>query len=196
MALKIGVWVARGAGLAIALLLCGCYTDFGPVVVEPVPDQPATTILAPIQAGDRINVIVYGEPNLTGFYDVSPAGTLSLPLIGSVRAAGRTPASVEREITGRYRRGNYLQDPKITVSVVIFRPFYVMGEAKNPGQYPYYNGLNVLTAISTAGGLTYRASRSTVLVQRAGEGVWQEFPMLANVLIYPGDLIRVPERFF
>ena len=195
MALNVGVWAGRAGALVIAVLLAGCYRDFGPVEVVPVPDVPATTINAPIQAGDRINVIVYGEANLTGIYDVSPAGTLSLPLIGQVRAAGRNPASLEREITGRYK-GKYLEEPKITVSVVVFRPFYVAGEAEHPGQYPYYGGLNVLTAITTAGGLTYRASRSTVLIQRAGDAVWQEYPMLATVPVYPGDLIRVPERFF
>ena len=71
-----------------------------------------------------------------------------------------------------------------------------MGEAERPGQYPYRSGLNVLTAISTAGGLTYRASRSTVLVQHSGETVWREYALTSNVLVSPGDLIRVPERYF
>jgi polysaccharide export outer membrane protein len=111
-----------------------------------------------------------------------------------MRAAGRTRAEIEREITRRY--GDKLQEPQVTVEVVEFRPFYVMGEVLNPGRYPYHSGLNVLTATSTAGGLTYRASRSTVLVQHSGEDVWREFPMTASVLISPGDLIRVPERYF
>lgn len=195
MTSKIGRWANYAAGLAIALVLGGCYTDFGPVVVAPVPAGPATTVSTLIQPGDRINMIVYGETNLTGLYNVNPSGLLSLPLIGTVRAAGRTRAEVEREITARYSKG-YLQEPKVTISVVEFRPFYIMGEAEHPGQYPYYSGLNVLTAISTAGGLTYRASRTTVLIERAGEDVWKEYPMVADVPILPGDLIRIPERYF
>ncbi len=195
MTCKIGRWANYAAGLAIALVLGGCYTDFGPVVVAPVPAGPATTVSTLIQPGDRINMIVYGEANLTGLYIVNPSGLLSLPLIGTVRAAGRTRAEVEREITARYSKG-YLQEPKVTISVVEFRPFYIMGEAEHPGQYPYYSGLNVLTAISTAGGLTYRASRTTVLIERAGEDVWKEYPMVADVPILPGDLIRIPERYF
>ena len=71
-----------------------------------------------------------------------------------------------------------------------------MGEAEKPGQYPYLSGLNVLTAITTAGGLTYRASRTTVLIQRAGEDVWKEYPMVSTVAVLPGDLIRIPQRYF
>ncbi len=195
MTLKIGSWANYAAGLVIALLLGGCYTDFGPVVVEPVPPGLAATVSTLIQPGNRINMIVYGETNLTGIYQVSPSGLLPLPLIGSIKAAGRTTTDVEREITQRYSKG-YLQEPKVTISVVEFRPFYIMGEAEHPGQYPYYSGLNVLTAISTAGGLNYRASRTTVLIERAGEDVWKEYPMVADVPILPGDLIRIPERYF
>jgi polysaccharide export outer membrane protein len=139
-------------------------------------------------------VTVYGEPNLSGFYDISPSGSVSLPLAGTMRAAGRTRAGLEREITRRY--GDKLQEPQVTVEVVEFRPFYVMGEVLTPGTYPYRSGLNVLTATTTAGGLTYRASRQTVLIQHAGEEVWREYPLTASVLVSPGDLIRIPERYF
>jgi polysaccharide biosynthesis/export protein len=185
--------VLWAAFLIIGLTASGCYTDFGPVVLEPDPIAPAQ-VATRLQPGSRIKLTVYGEPNLSGFYDVSPSGTVSLPLAGTLRAAGRTRAELEREITRRY--GDKLQEPQVTVEVVEFRPFYVMGEVLTPARYPYQSGLNVLTAISTAGGLTYRASRSIVLVQHAGETVWREYPMLSSVLISPGDLIRVPERYF
>lgn len=189
--LRYCIWAAI---LAAGLALAGCYTDFGPVVVE--PERVAATSLAThIQAGDRIKLTIYGEDNLTGFYDVDPAGRVSLPLIGQVRAAGRTASELERDITGRYK-GAYLQDPKVTVDIVEFRPFYIMGEVTSPGQFAFRSGLNVLTAISTAGGLTYRASRTAVLVQHAGENVWHEYAPTSSVAIAPGDLIRVPERYF
>jgi protein involved in polysaccharide export with SLBB domain len=187
-------YFAWGAMLLVGLLLGGCYTDFGPVVVE--PERPAAATLAThIQAGDRIKLTVYGEDNLTGFYDVDPAGRVSLPLVGQIGAAGRTVSELERDIMGRYR-GAYLQDPKVTVDIVEFRPFYIMGEVTNPGQFAYRSGLNVLTAISTAGGLTYRASRSAVLIQHPGENVWHQYAPTSTVLIAPGDLIRIPERYF
>ena len=206
MTFKIARWVNYATGLAVALLLAGCYTDFGPVVVEPVPAAPTTapTVSTLIRPGDRINMVVYGEANLSGSYVVSPSGLLSLPLIGTIRAAGRTRAELEREIRNKYSNG-ILQEPQITIVDVCvgttivcseFTPFYVMGEAEKPGQYPYLSGLNVLTAITTAGGLTYRASRTTVLIQRAGEDVWKEYPMVSTVTVLPGDLIRIPQRYF
>jgi protein involved in polysaccharide export with SLBB domain len=185
----------RAAVLAIGTLVSGCYTDFGPVVVEPDPIAPSR-VATRIQAGDRIKMTVYGEENLTNFYDVDPTGRLSLPLIGRVRAAGRTAAEVERDIANRYRSGGYLQEPKVTIEVIEYRPYYVMGEVDKPSEYPYRSGLNVLTAIATAGGLTYRGSRDVVLIQHAGELEWREYAPTAHVLISPGDLIRVPERYF
>ena len=86
-----------GVVIAIGLALAGCYTDYGPVAVEPTP------VAAPVEAsvmqlGDRVTVTVYGEPNLSGVYDVNPTGNMDLPLIGSMRVVGRTPTEVERAI--------------------------------------------------------------------------------------------------
>lgn len=184
-------WVVA---LAIALQVAGCYTDFGAVVVA---EEPAVrpVELTRLQAGDRIKVTVYGEENLNGVYDVDPSGFVSLPLAGTVKAVGRTRSELQREITAKYR-SDYLQDPKVTVDFVAFRPFYVMGEAEHPGEFPYRAGLNVISAITTAGGLTYRGSRSTVLIRHAGDQVWREYAQEPTVMIAPGDIIRIPERYF
>ena len=190
-------YFALGILIAISLLVAGCNTAFeygGPVVIA--PDGILSSYAANyVQRGDRIKVSVYGEENLNGVYDVDPAGFVSLPLAGLVRAAGRTKVDIERDITRRYK-SDYLQDPKVTVDVVSFRPVYIFGEAERPGEIPYKSGLNVLTAITAAGGPTYRASRKYVLIQHPGEGVWREYPMSALVPIAPGDLIRIPERYF
>ena len=185
----------RGAIVAIGLQLGGCYTDLGPVVTEPEPINPAA-VAARLQTGERLKVTIYGEEALSGLYEINPAGSVRMPLVGPIRAAGRTLAELEREITSAYRRGNFLQDPNVTVVVLEFQPYYMIGEAVSPGQFPYRSGLNVLTAISTAGGLTYRASRSSVLIQHAGHQEWEEYAMTSKVLIAPGDLIRIPERYF
>jgi polysaccharide export outer membrane protein len=187
--------VSLGAFVAIGLLLAGCYQDFGPVVAEPDPIPPPA-VANHLQVGDKVTVTVYNEPNLTGVYDVNPAGAMNLPLIGAVRAAGLTPAQLERIITNRYSRGKFLQEPKVTVVIVQYLPFFVFGEVIKPGQYPYQSGLNVLTAVTTAGGLTYRGSRDTILIERAGQHVWNQYPMVSSVTVLPGDLIRVPERYF
>ena len=182
--------------LALAVQLAGCYGDYGPVVGEPDPVLPPTHVASVIQPGDVLKVTIYGEEGLTGSYTVNPAGEISMPLIGNVRAAGLTRGALEHEITHRYVAGKYLTEPKVTIDTSVYQPIYVLGETLRPGAYPYSAGLNVLTAVTLAGGFTYRASKTTALIQHAGETIWNEYPLAATTTIEPGDLIRVPERYF
>ena len=190
--------IAKYLRLAIVLLtglqVSGCYTDYGPVEVG-TPMSPAG-VATHLQAGNKLKVTIYGEETLSGEYDINPSGSVSMPLVGAIRAAGRARSELERDIANRYRSGGFLQDPKVTVAVAQFRPFYILGEATNPGEYPFRSGLNVHSAVAMAGGFTYRASRSAVLIRHAGDEVWREYPLTEPVQIEPGDLIRVPERYF
>lgn len=189
---KLFSWAAI---LAIGLQLGGCFADYGPVTTDSVPVSQYA-VASRLQTGDELKIIVFGEDALSGIYDIGPTGTISMPLIGTIRVTGRTRDEVEREITRAYASGKFLQEPKITVSVVSFRPFYVFGEVLTPGKYAYTSGLDVLTAVATAGGFTYRASRTTALIRHPGEEVWQEYSLAAPLAIEPGDLIRIPERYF
>jgi protein involved in polysaccharide export with SLBB domain len=183
--------------LLAALQIAGCYTEYGPVEVETTPiSMSAAALAAYLQAGDKLKITVYGEDSLTGEYDISPSGSVSMPLIGTIKAAGRTPRGFARDIASRYSRGKFLQDPKVTVAVISFKPFYVLGEVTTPGEYPYRAGLTVQAAAAMAGGFTYRASRSVVLIRHVGDDIWKEYSLTEAVPIAPGDLIRVPERYF
>jgi protein involved in polysaccharide export with SLBB domain len=93
-------------------------------------------------------------------------------------------------------REKYLRDPKVTVAVLTVSPFYVLGEVQKPGEYPFRTGLNVWRALAIAGGQTYRASTASVFIQHAGESRTAEVDLAQDVTIRPGDLIRVPERWF
>jgi polysaccharide biosynthesis/export protein len=192
MIMRVFGWAAI---LAIGLQLGGCLTDYGPVTTDSVPESQYG-VASRLQTGDDLKIIVFGEDALSGIYEISPAGTLSMPLIGSINAAGRTRAEVEHALTEAYASGKFLQEPKITVSVVTFRPIYIFGEVGIPGKYAYTSGLDVLTAVATAGGFTYRASKTTVLIRHPGEEVWQEYSLAAPLPVEPGDLIRIPERYF
>jgi len=183
--------------LVAGLQLAGCYTDYGPIEVETRPvSASGAGVATHMQAGDRVKITVYGEEALTGEYDINPNGNVTMPLIGAIRAAGRTQLEFGRDLANRYRSGGFLQDPNVTVAVITFQPFYVLGEANSPGEYPFRSGLNVHTAVAMAGGFTYRASRSFVLIRHTGQEVWKEYPLTEPVAIAPGDLIRVPERYF
>lgn len=104
----IGRFISLRILLATSLLLAGCYREFGPVVAGPEP-LPRPLVVTQIQVGDRLSVTVYNEPLLAGVYDVTPTGVIVMPLIGSVRAVGRTPSELAKIIADRYRRGKFLQ---------------------------------------------------------------------------------------
>ena len=187
--------------LAVVLLtglqLAGCYTDYGPVEAERAPISiSGAGVASRLQPGEKIKVTVYGEEALTGEYGINPSGYVTMPLIGAVRAAGRSQSEFARDVAAKYRGGGFLQDPHVTVEVIQFKPFYVLGEVTTPGEYPFRSNLNVHSAVAMAGGFTYRASKSFVLIRHVGDDVWKEYALTEPVPIAPGDLIRVPERYF
>ena len=145
--------------------------------------------------GDKVHVVVYGETDLTGDYDVGSTGDLHLPLIGAIKAAGLTLAQLESEMQTKLSAG-YLKNPRVSAEVTNYRPFYIIGEVNKPGEYPYVNGMNVLTAVALAGGYTYRADDSSVYIRRKGVTKEISEPADQTTKIEPGDIIRVTERFF
>jgi len=178
------------AGFALALLTAGCLTSDP---TSPAPSSPVELRLAP---GDKIRVNVFGEDKLSGDFQINNDGDISLPLAGTIKGAGFTKAEMEQQIATSLKSSKYLRDPHVTVDVISYRPFYVLGEVKNPGEFPYRSGLNVMSAIAIAGGATYRASTSTVTIQRYGETKSTEAAQSTSIPIMPGDVVRVPERYF
>jgi polysaccharide export outer membrane protein len=82
------------------------------------------------------------------------------------------------------------------VDVINYRPFYILGQVNKPGEYPYVNGMTVLNAVALAGGYTYRASESNIYIRRKGSDKEQSAPADQGTKVFPGDIIRIPERFF
>jgi len=183
-----------GAALAAAVLVSGCAG--GSISEAEQQSLAAAAIASPkLQPGDKIRVTVYGEDKLGGDYQIDQSGQISLPLAGTVAAVGLTQAELEQALAKKFR-SEYLKSPKVTVTIATLQPFYMMGEVQKPGEYPYRSGLNVLTAVAIAGGPTYHASRTTVEIQRRGETSMREYPISVSVPVLPGDVIRVPERYF
>jgi protein involved in polysaccharide export with SLBB domain len=183
---------------AVALQVSGCGTpgDHGPATAADMEAATAAATAVPrFQGGEKIRITVYGEPTLSGDYDIDPNGVVSLPLAGTVRAVGLTQPEFEQELAKKFK-SEYLKNPKVTVTIIQFRPIYIVGEIAKPGEFPYKPGLNILTAMALAGGGTYRANRNYVLIQHIGETNTKEYPQSATTMILPGDLIRVPERYF
>lgn len=143
--------------------------------------------------GDEIKVTVFGEEDLSGEFTIGADGNVTMPLIGDVPAVGLSVADLGSTLIRLYKAG-YLRDPKIGVDVLTYRPFYIIGEVQAPGSYPFVSGMAVLNAVALAGGFTYRADEDTFFLKR--EGVSTEIEVSPEHLIFPGDIIRVDERFF
>ena len=183
--------------LALVLLLtsaaCGSAPAAGPQVGSVSSADVDQTYL--LGTGDKVRITVYGEADLTGEFTVGDQGGISYPLVGEVPAAKRSVANLKASLTAKLKDG-YLQDPRITVEVISYRPYYVLGEVTKPGEYPYTNGLTVLNAVAAASGFTYRANTKKVFIKHAGEGDEQAMPLNAAQRVQPGDTIRIGERYF
>lgn len=198
----------RFTGLLAVLLMFGLAACVdGPRTSAPAPVQPAAQAASPdaplppdadidyeLGSGDKLRVLVFGEEDLSGEFDVSGSGMVALPLIGQVRARGLTLSKFEDAVEAKLREG-YLTNPRVSVEVMNYRPFYIYGEVAEPGQYPYTSGMTVLNAVAVAGGYSYRANQSEVYITR-GEGDEVAYPASQAVKVLPGDVVRVPERFF
>jgi polysaccharide export outer membrane protein len=146
-------------------------------------------------ANDKIRVITFGEEALTGEFFIGGAGNVALPLVGEVHAAGLTIPEFTRKVETALKEG-YLKDPHVSVEVLTYRPFYILGEVQKPGEYPFTNGLTVVNAVATANGFTYRANSKKVFIKRTDSKEEQEFPLTSTLPVAPGDTIRIAERFF
>lgn len=147
-------------------------------------------------SGDVVRISVHGEPDLS-FDEIrlTDAGTFTFPFIGEVDANGKTAGEVRSLLTEKLKEG-YLIDPRVSVSVVNYREFYIAGEVKLPGGYPYQPGLTLDRAIALAGGLTERASTKRMTIVRGSEGSRAAEKATMNTLVRPGDTINIDEGFF
>ena len=146
-------------------------------------------------AADKVRILVYNEPNLSGEFSVNSGGVLALPLIGDVVALNRTTTEIRKEIEQRLSDG-YLRSPQVSIDVLEFRPFYILGEVNKPGDYPYSAGLTVLKAVATANGFTYRADQKHVFLKHPGEASERKYSVTSDIPLQPGDTIRIAERYF
>lgn len=182
---------------ALALVTSGCASSGIPPISsgERYMVVDAATETYPLGAGDKVRVTVFNEPTLSGEFSVSADGDLALPLIGNIKALGKTTNEVTTLLQTSLANG-YLRDPKVSIEVVTYRPFFILGEVRAPGQYPYASGMTVINAIATAEGFTPRAKKKTVLIRRFGEAAEQEFLLTPDLRVWPGDTIRLTERYF
>jgi polysaccharide export outer membrane protein len=148
-----------------------------------------------LDAGDKLRVVVYGQEGLTNSYAIDAGGAITMPLIGSVPARGRTPAGLAAEITGRLRNG-YIREPSVAVEIESYRPFFILGEVAAPGQYPYVPNMSVESAVAIAGGFSPRAKRDRVTLTHTDSSGSTRYVVPLGTSLSPGDTVLVGERWF
>ena len=201
----------RGVAILSALVLLMSAGGISMAMpAAPPPGTPAQPSSAPpdnyvLVAGDQIEVNVFGEPDLSRTVTIKPDGIVALPLVNQVKASGKTAAQLQAELTKLY--GKYLRAPSVSVIVRQFRMHrvYVMGEVTRPGRYDITDDMNVLDAVTAAGGVTDKANLDSVQLSRVENGKSKAIPIkmsqvvqgkdpAQNVKLQDGDLLYVPRR--
>ncbi|EOA6548521.1 polysaccharide export protein [Vibrio vulnificus] len=144
--------------------------------------------------GDKIEIIVYGEDDLSMKLKIGKAGLVNFPYIGEVKLTGRTPSEIETEVENRLR-GDYLLNPMVTVNLESFRLFYISGEVEQPNGYEYQPRLTVEQAIAMAGGFTDRADKGDINI-RSGSTLELIEDVELTHPVNPGDTVIVEQSFF
>lgn len=173
----------------LACLLAACASTAGRL--PPLPAESAGPYL--LGPGDSLQIVVFGETDLSGTMKVSDGGTIALPLVGVIEAQGLSVDQLQKQLVQRLD-ANAVKSPNVTVTVTEYRPFFILGEVARPGSYPYVPNMTVLTAAAIAGGFTYRASQEAVSITRQSGGKAQDWRAARNAHVVPGDVINVFER--
>jgi protein involved in polysaccharide export with SLBB domain len=175
-----------------SLSACAVEESLSPQIASIQPEISESTYL--LGTGDKVNIKVFRENNLSGDYQIDDNGTISFPLIGVVDTRNVTARGLEQRLKEKLSSG-FLKDPVVTVQVLSYRPFYILGEVKNPGSYPYVTGITIENAVALAGGYSYRGRKDVAIVTHASDNsADQTVPVGTKVL--PGDVITIKERYF
>ncbi len=172
--------------------LCGGAVFAGALFSHPAQSQDAVYRLG---SNDKVRINVFGEPDLSGEFEVDGGGNISYPLIGQIAIGGLTIPQVESKMVDLLKK-DFLQQPRVSVEVLTYRPFFILGEVNVPGRYGYVNGMTVINAVAMGGGFTYRADRGDIRIRRETTKGAQKIRANVDTPVLPGDVIEVTERLF
>ncbi|WP_017221664.1 polysaccharide biosynthesis/export family protein [Moritella dasanensis] len=147
-----------------------------------------------VGAGDKIAIDVYGETDLSFNVMIDSSGSVDYPYLGEIVVVGLTPSEIKQKIYSGLK-GSYLISPKVMVSIAIFRQFYIKGEVKRPGGYPFRPGLTVDKAIALAGGFTERAAKQSIMLSNNSD-LNQTHKVTPDDHVAPDDILNIEESFF
>lgn len=145
--------------------------------------------------GDILRIKVFKHKDITGDYRVDGTGNIAFPLVGNIRAEGKTVQQFQKSLIEKLKAG-YLVNPNVSIEVTNYRPFFILGEVNSPGNFPYQNGMTVINAVALAGGFTNRADKGDITITRIVAGKETKIHASLNQVVLPGDTIDVSQRLF
>ncbi|KHK93230.1 polysaccharide biosynthesis/export family protein [Novosphingobium malaysiense] len=179
----------RAIALAACALLMGCASTASNTLPS------ADVVQYRLSAGDALQLDVFREEAFSGEYTISDEGTISLPMVGSVQAAGKTLGQLRRELAETLRQ-DYVRDARINLEILNFRPIYILGEVQKPGEYAFSERMSVHGLVAKAGGFTYRANEKVVFIRHADEAEEKAYKLTSGAAVLPGDTVRIDQRYF
>lgn len=183
--------------LFVAALCClsACATIPRSAAGEAAPPATVDRGSYRLNSGDHVRVDVFGEPDISVEATLEASGTINYPLLGRVVAGGLTTKELEREITEGLKDG-YLVNPNVRVTIVQFRPIYLVGQVQHAGSFPYVEGLTVEKAIALAGGMTPLGSTRKMFIMRESNSPAGREKAELITPVLPGDTVMVEESLF
>jgi len=146
-------------------------------------------------SGDKLRITVFGNEDVSGDVEIDPSGQISLPLIQKVQASGKSVVQLQDDLFAKLSP-DYIKNPKITIEILTYRPFYIYGEVQRPGSYAYAAGMTVVNAVAVAGGFTYRADKDDIVISRGTGDGRKTFRADRTDTVKPGDVLEIKERYF
>ncbi len=187
------------AALGVVATLASCDTTPDELPLQPgIVGAPVTGVATEnyrLAVRDRVAIKVFGQADLSGEFEIDASGQISYPLLGQVQAVGHSVDELRGIITSDLNR-DFVVDPRVSVEVLNFRPFFSLGQVNSPGSYPYIGGLTIRQAVAVAGGFTRRARQADVIVVRETGVGTQRFRATLNARVLPDDTIEVERRLF
>lgn len=191
--------VALIMGIALALTACGSRHPSNSSQVRLQEQATGAHRSIPTEyhlgSGDKVRVVVFGHKDVSGEFVIDGSGNLSLPLVGQFKAGGLTVTELQNSLQKTLNEKYYV-NPKVSVEVVNYRPFFILGEVNRPGSYPYVAGIDVLQAVALGGGFTRRARTSSVTIIRDSKDGRVTLTAGPEAAVLPGDTIQVGRRLF
>lgn len=178
---------------SLALILCAMLMGCAATATTTLPS--ASAVEYRLSPGDRLKMEVFREEGLSGEYAINDQGTVTLPLVGELPAAGKTLAQLRGELTATLAQ-QYVRGARVSLDVVGYRPIYILGEVQKPGEYAYGDRMSVLALVAKAGGFTYRANENVVFIRHASEPSETAYRLTSGASVLPGDTVRIDRRFF